>query len=279
MSTEPATEKVTTKIWYETASADNPFVASDCYCYGYNVYDDVLLQANWIEYLYLLFLGEQADRHQTIVLQQLAIALANPGPRDASVRAAMNAGVGGSTTASCLIAAIAVNAGQFGGGREVYSLVECIQAMDMDLSQWLAYARKERIADIDCLWPETNHLAGFNPYQKTCSEIWLKLLTHVASDTNMPFCAWLVTHYAAFENITKCAMAKSFICAAIFKDLGFNSEQAEALYLLLSMPGAVVHALEQKVSGWRHYPFFANGLDLAQSTLNAESSEPVEVCL
>ena len=32
------------------------------------------------------------------------------------------------------------------------------------------------------------------------------------------------------------------------------------LYLLLRLPGAAVHALEQRESGWKKYPFFADAV-------------------
>jgi len=34
------------------------------------------------------------------------------------------------------------------------------------------------------------------------------------------------------------------------------------LFLLLRLPGAAAHALEQKEHGWRKYPFFGDGLTL-----------------
>src|SRR5690606_40818314 len=52
---------------------------------------------------------------------------------DLSVRAAMNAGVGGSTRASALMAALAVGAGNLGGGREVYLCVALWQSLGSDL--------------------------------------------------------------------------------------------------------------------------------------------------
>ena len=101
------------RIWYEEAEPDNPFAAARCFAAGYDVYGDVLHKAGWIEYLWLLFHGERADAGQARQLERLAIALANPGPRDHSVRAAMNGGVGGSTSAACLMAALGVGAGQW----------------------------------------------------------------------------------------------------------------------------------------------------------------------
>ncbi|MEE8428226.1 MAG: citryl-CoA lyase, partial [Gammaproteobacteria bacterium] len=112
-------EVIHTRIWEEEPEPDNPFAARACYCCGYDVYGDLLGKAGWSEYLYLLFRGERPNEAQARLLEGLAVILANPGLRDHGVRAAMNGGVGGSTHAACLMAALAVGAGQLGGGREV----------------------------------------------------------------------------------------------------------------------------------------------------------------
>ena len=97
-------ETIRTRIWQEEPEPDNAFAAMSCHCHGYDVYSELLGNASWIEYLYLLFRGEAPSVQQARLLEGLAIALANPGPRDAAVHAAMCGGVGGSTSASCLMA-------------------------------------------------------------------------------------------------------------------------------------------------------------------------------
>ena len=54
MPNEPV-ENISTKIWQETPEADNPFAAADCFCAGYDVYGDLLKNASFIDYLFLLF--------------------------------------------------------------------------------------------------------------------------------------------------------------------------------------------------------------------------------
>ena len=128
-------EKIRSIIWREVPDADNPFVAKHCYCAGYDVYGEVLCKASWIEYLYLLIKGERPTKLQAKLLEGLAIALANPGPRDHSVRGSMNAAVGGSTSAACLIAALGIGAGNLGGAREVYQAVQVWNKCTDDLSE------------------------------------------------------------------------------------------------------------------------------------------------
>ena len=115
MSSEDKKQEVIhTKIWREEPELDNPFAAKKCFCAGYDVYGDLLGKASWIEYLYLLFMLEKPTEQQAKLLETIAVTIANPGIRDHSVLAAMNAGVGGSTSASVLMAALAVGAGQYG---------------------------------------------------------------------------------------------------------------------------------------------------------------------
>jgi citrate synthase len=64
------------------------------------------------------------------------------------------------------------------------------------------------------------------------------------------------------EEAAGCPLAFSGVAAAALFDLGFAPEQAEMLYLLLRLPGAAVHSLEQEKLGWRKYPFFADGFKL-----------------
>lgn len=79
MSTEK--ELIHTRIWAEEPETDNPFSAAACYCRGYDVYGELLNKASFVEYLYLLFIGERPAPKQAQLLERLAIALANPGPR------------------------------------------------------------------------------------------------------------------------------------------------------------------------------------------------------
>ena len=128
-------EVIHTKIWQEEATADNPFVADKCICSGFDVYGELLNQASWFEYVWLLFNLEKPEKWQVELLEKIAIAIANPGIRDHSVRAAMNAGVGGSTSASTLMAAIAVGAGQLNGAREIFVIRLCPEEICLILSK------------------------------------------------------------------------------------------------------------------------------------------------
>lgn len=260
--TDKKTEKITTKIWKETPEPDNPFAAAACYCSGYDVYGDLLGKASYIEYLYLLFKLEKPSQVQAKLLEGLALALANPGIRDHSIRAAMNAGVCGSPKASVLMAALGVGAGNLGGAREVYCIGQYWEACGEDLEKWrqrLCNPPEEERIDI---WLPMEHPPGFDPNGVSCPTPVKQTLAYLASLSDSGPVAWLHQHREKLEEITKLPLAMAGVASAVFFELDLGLHEAEMLYLLLRLPGAAAHGLEQENYGWRQYPFFGDGLHL-----------------
>ena len=255
-------EVIHSKIWDEIPEADNPFQASQCIVSGYDVYGDLLGKASWIEYLFLLFKLEKPTADQARLLETLAVAIANPGLRDHSVRAANCAGVGGSTSASCLMAALAVGAGQLGGAREVFTAMEYWEQCAQDPEAWqqhIANPPREERADI---WPETEHPPGFDPHGLSCSTPVKRTLKTLVACHPGGALDWLEQNRITLENFATCPLSMTGVAAAAMIDLEMTAEQGEMLYLLLRLPGAAAHALEQRHYGWRKYPFFSDGLVL-----------------
>jgi citrate synthase len=259
---ETPIEKITTKIWCEVSEPDNPFAAASCYCGGYDVYGDLLKNASYIDYLYLLFKQQQPTPEQSALLQGLAVALANPGPRDHSVRAAMSAGVGGSTHASAMIAAIAVGAGNLGGAHEVFHAIEYWQQCQNSLETWERLIKQPPSLGREDVWLPMEHTPGFDPNGVSCPTPVTQTLAYLADVGKGINLQWLANNRTTFETFAGCPLAFSGVAAAAFYDLEFLPEQAEMLFLLLRLPGAAVHSLEQERLGWRKYPFFANGFKL-----------------
>ncbi len=255
-------EVIHSKIWHEQAEPDNPFAAVRCFAGGYDVYGEVLQKASWIEYLWLLFHGERATKGQAIQLERLAIALANPGPRDHSVRAAMNGGVGGSTNAACLMAALGVGAGQFSGAHEVALAMFCWQQCGEELEKWSDCLKNPPNGAVGEFWPELKHAPGFDPYGQSCPTPIKQTLELLIMDEPSTRLRWLSINRTQLEEFAEGPLSMTGIAAASFMDLGFSIDQAEMLFLLLRLPGAAVHALEQREFGWRRYPFFTNALHL-----------------
>ena len=256
------TENINSRIWFEEPETDNPFAAHACYCHGYDVYGEILRKASWIEYLFLLFRGERPSAIEAQLLERLAVALANPGPRDHSVRAAMNGGVGGSQHAACLMAALGVGAGQLGGAHEVAIAVACWRECGTDLEAWrerLINPPKEERADV---WTPMEHPPGFDPHGASCPAPVLQTLECLSELHDSSDLGWLTANREALEAIADCPLAMTGVAAAALHVLGFDSDQSEMLFLLLRLPGAAVHALEQREFGFRRYPFFHNAITL-----------------
>ena len=257
-------ETITTEIWDEDAHSDYPFVANQSRCCGFDIYGDLLKRASYIEYLYLLLMREPPSVTQALLLESLSIALANPGPRDHSVRAAMNAAVGGSTRASALIAALSVGAGNLGGAREVFCAVDYWHRCGLDLQAWrqlLDDPPAQQGADI---WLPMEHAPGFDPNGSICPRPVLQTLECLEELGGTPALQWLRTNRTHLESVTQCPLAFSGVAAVTFYDLGLAPEQAEMLYLLMRLPGAAAHALEQEKLGWKNYPFFAEGVTVTK---------------
>ncbi len=254
-------------FWDEDPSPENPFTPSACYCSGYNVYDDLLPNISWVEYLYLMFMKEAPTKQQSTLLNALSVALANPGPRDNSVQAAMSAGAGGSTLASSLIAAIGVGAGNLGGAHEVAIATSCWQKFGTNLLLWQSgfndfIKQKDGNTSRADVWLPIEHAPGFDPNGTHCAETIIQTLNYLSDISPNNHLAWLREHRTDMEKMTNSPLAMSGVAAAAFVDLGFEPSQAEMLFMLLRLPGAAAHALEQHETGWKDFPFFSDGLQV-----------------
>ncbi|HEX8987597.1 MAG TPA: hypothetical protein VF816_06525 [Rhodocyclaceae bacterium] len=255
-------EVIRTRIWHEEPEPDNPFAAKTAYCHGYDVYGDMLGRARWSEMVYLLFRGEAPAPAEADLLETLAVALANPGPRDPSVHAAMCGGTCGSPAASSLMAALAVGAGNLSGGREVLAAMEGWEACGTDLEAWRGrFANPPQTAI--SVWPASEHPPGFDPHGMAAATPVLQALERLATLSPGPRLAWLARHRPQLEALAGCPLAFSGVAAAAFADLGMATEAGEMLYLLLRLPGAAAHALEQRGYGHKKFPFFSIEFDMA----------------
>jgi len=241
-------------IWSEEPEPDNPFAAKAAYCRGYDVYGEMLGQARWVEMLYLLFREERPTTAQADLLENLALALANPGPRDPSVHAAMCGGVCGSTGAASLMAALAVGAGKLAGGREVYLAMEGWAACGTDIDAWIKWASQPADGD-GSIWPESAHAPGFDPHGTSTATPVRQTLSCLAGISQGSCLPWLHGQRESLEKAVGLPLAMSGVAAAALVDLGFTPEQGEMLHLLLRLPGAAAHALEQRPLGYKKFPF------------------------
>lgn len=247
---------VHSSMWRETAAADDPFAADVCRAGGYDVYGDLLGKASYVDYLYLLFKGERPTPAQARALTALAIGLANPGPRDPSVHAAMAAGVTGNPAASTLMAAIAAGAGSAGGAREVLLAMQGWEQCGTELATWQAWLAAPQAEARPAFWPATDHAPGFALHGVSCAKPVLQLLDELCAILPGGDLAWLAVHRLTLEAAAGIPLALTGVAAAALRALGFTPQDGEMLALMLRLPGAAAHALEQSRQGFRQFPFF-----------------------
>ncbi len=248
--------QIHTRIWHEEAEPNNPYATRAAYCRGYDVFGQMAGNARWIEMLVLLFRDELPSASVLDMLEALAVAIANPGPRDPSIHAAMCGGVGGSSAAASLIAALSVGAGSYRGAREVFDAMVAWETCGTDLNAWHAYIHRDTHDDIVDTWPRREHPPGFDPHgvtTATCVSQLLQTLTHIGNTSRL---SWLTTQRRELEQDIGLPLDISGVAAAAFADIGFQPDEGEMLYLLLRLPGAAAHALEQKHYGHKQFPFY-----------------------
>jgi citrate synthase len=260
LPTVPAKDQVRTRIWQETAEPGDAFSTRVARCHGYDVYGALVGQARWVEIVYLLIRGERPSCTEADLLEALAVALANPGPRDPSIHAAMCGGVGGSTAASCLIAALAVGAGGAGGSREVLRCMNDWVAFGTDLPQWRSALQALR-PETQRAWRAPEQAPGFDS-RVARRTLAVAQTLHALAKFGQPSgaLAWLVATADELEAAASGALNMAGVAAAALHELGFSPEEGEMLHLLLRLPGAAAHAMEQAQYGHKAFPFFA--LDL-----------------
>lgn len=255
MSDRPTPAPIHTRIWREEPEPDNPFATRAAYCRGYDVFGQMVGNARWVEMLVLLFRDELPGAAVLDMLEALAVALANPGPRAPMIHAAMCGGVGGSTAAASLIAALSVGAGRYRGAHEVFDGMNAWQSCGSDFDSWPRHIGNIDRDEVD-IWPAQQHVPGFDPHGVSTATTVRQLLESLARVGATPRLAWLLAHRQEVEKTIGLPLDIGGVAAAAFSDIGFTPGEGEMLYLLLRLPGAAAHALEQEALGFKKFPFY-----------------------
>jgi citrate synthase len=158
----------------------------------------------------------------------------------------MCGGIGGATAAAALMAALAVGAGRHGGAREVRDAMLGWTRHGENIDAWAGHADTTDQIDV---WPDAKHVPGFDPHGASTPLSVVQLLAQLAKLN------WLARCRAHLESAIGLPLAMTGIAAATFADLGFTPDEGEMLYLLLRLPGAAAHALEQQAKSYKDFPF------------------------
>ncbi|MBJ7470503.1 MAG: hypothetical protein JHD16_04345 [Solirubrobacteraceae bacterium] len=246
--------RLQTAIWHEEAEPTDAFAVRRARLHGYDVTGDLLGRASWGEMLLLLFTGQRPTAQAAALLTDLAVAVANPGPRDPSVHSAMAAGVSGAPAAAVLMAALSAGAGQGGGGRDVLLAMQLHASCGDDLTAWSG-AIQAPGTERDDAWPTMEHPPGFEPHAAQRATTVDQTLAALARRAPGGRLTWLQAHADELEAMAGRPLSMAGVAAAALLDLGLAPEQGEMVYLLLRLPGAAAHALEQAQLGFKAFPF------------------------
>lgn len=230
-------QKTVTKIWKEQPCKDNDYIAEECFCHGYNL-TELMGQASYSEMIFLLFRGELPSDAQRQLLEQLMIALINPGPRHPATRAAMTASVGKTELSHVLPVSLSVLGGESLGAAEVEHSLRFLRNhrkhKPEQIAQQLLSAHKghdhvapgfgNRYADIDIM---PNKIAR-------------QLLSLPAAGKNLQW----GDQFAQALNPNKHGWLMTGVAAATLGDLGFHPRSVVGLFQLFSAPGLLAHGLE-----------------------------------
>lgn len=233
---ESFASRTATHIWYEESVPENPYVTATAFCHGYDL-NELMEKRSFVDVFYLLFRGELPTPAQAQLLQQLMIALINPGPRHPATRAAMNAGVGKTNPLHILPIASAVLGGEYAGGGEVESAMQFFEKYSAEDVQAVV---KNIVAS------EENEilLPGFGLRHGGIDAMAVKLAGQLLSlGAAGPVLKWGSAFARELEAHGK-SWTVAGVAAAAFIDLGFNSRTGACLFQLLGAPGLVAHGLE-----------------------------------
>ena len=245
-------EKIETRIWQEAASPENPYIAEGCRCHGYDL-QDLMAKCSYVEAVYLLFRGELPRIEHAELLQQLMIAMMNPGPRNPATRASMIAGVGKTDTSHLLPIGLMVLGGEHLGSA---CMEETVRFFRKNQNKDPKVVVKERLqsnprpaeGDWHPLPGFGSHFGGRDHlYQKIADQLielpgsgkalrWGADIAEILSDHNL---GWLSTG----------------LVAATLADLGFHPKQCGGIFQLLCSPGLLAHGLEMANKPLSAMPF------------------------
>lgn len=248
-------DKITTRIWQEKPTIENPYVAEAALCHGYDLLE-LTKKCRFSEVLYLLFRGELPNAEEAQLFEALMVGFISPGPRHPATRSAMNAGVG--KTDPALILPIALST--FSGTYNAAGAVE----------EAMRFLRKQQRRDVlevvkECLSqsPEPNagdwHLVpGFGSTYNSIDILTAKIARHLLTLPGAGKSLKWGTEFATTLQAHGLGWLPVGVMAATLTDLGFQPKAAAGIYQIISSPGLLAHGIELANKPVTAMPFLAD---------------------
>jgi len=265
----PKRESIRTSICHEDSSASNPFVAEKTLWHGYDA-EKLCANRGWTEMLFLMSTGELPTAEQDRLLNIIMASLANPGPRDVAVRAAMNCGVGKTPLPTILTTGLTVRGGMAEGAMHVEAAMHLLnghlpenkerstsqsnyagQIVDDYRAFW-----KEHQDDEIVPWPEV--VPGFGLHYGDRDRRAEKLLALTMGDGGKVLSLALEIETILSAEGTPVYLTLPGVVSALLCDLGFTPEHGAGIYMVAGSAGILAHGIEQLPRKWNEYPFWAD---------------------
>jgi len=238
---EEFAQQLKTRIWDEIPSAYNPYLAESYRCYGYDIFE-LLQHCRYSEVVYLLFRGELPDDNEAMLLEQLQIALINPGIRHAAGRAAVYAGVGKTDPAHILPISLSVLGGEHLGGIEVERAMRFLRRASRKSPTDII--QEKNIEKISVTDGDNHPVPGFGSHFGDIDPLVHKLAKHLHGLPSSGQCMHWGERFAQELEPHNMGWLITGLVAAVLADLGFQPRSAAGLYQLLCAPGLLAQGLE-----------------------------------
>ena len=248
----PFVEKATTKIWLEEESADNPYIADDAFCYGYNLFE-LAEKRDAVDVVYLLMTGEWPDQATHDFFQKLMILFCNPGPRHNATRAAMMAGAGKTVSNNILPIGLSIFSGAYLGATEVQESMRFLKKnCDQNAADVAKSLLKEKpVPSVE----EPTIVAGFGSLYSGIDALSKKMANFLLeTEFETPVMQWAAAFVAEVEP-SGYGWLNSGVAAAALLDLKMDSMTGGPLFQLFAAPGLLAHGLEKCKDTMYSMPF------------------------
>jgi citrate synthase len=253
---EQFASRISTRIWAETPSQNNPYVAEHSFCHGYDIFE-LINKRSFLEVLYLLFNGDLPNKAQTQLLEALFIGLITPGPRHPATRAAMYTGIGKTDISHILPISLLTLGGHYLGGSEVIESMRFLNKHATKSAKDVAHnliMNSQRPNDGD--W----HIApGFGSRFDSVDLIATRLArTLFELPGSGKVIEWGIDFAEHLEHECGCAWLNTGVAAAALSDLGFHPRTGAGLFQIMNAPGLLAHGLEMSNKPLTSMPFIDN---------------------
>ncbi|MEX1033477.1 MAG: citrate synthase [Cellvibrionaceae bacterium] len=245
-------KKIVTKIWSETPSTKNPYIAESSHCHGYDLLE-LMAKRSYPDLVFLLFKGELPTPQESQLMERLMIAFINPGPRHPATRAAMNAGVGKTDPSHILPIGLTILGGEHLGAAEVEPAIRWLRKQAKrdphTTAEELikAHSDKEE-GDLHIAPGFGSHFGGVD---QMVVRIARQLITLPGAGKIMQ---WADAFSRALEQHNMGWLSTGLV-GAVLADLGFQPRMGGGIFQIMSAPGLFAHGIEMASKPLTAMPF------------------------